>query len=309
MKRPHTLIMILVFISSSSVGWHTCFGQQNLMSLRGPSIVLPGRYTISPHNSNNLCLNLEPAFGARIEHIALHACSHSRRQLFDIVPTTSVLRTSDGLPSGAYTIRTADDMHCLTGARGVVIGPPSVDVTACDFRGSGSCDVSADQTWSLRASSPSLSAVEYGGPAYGAGGDQIWAVRDDDINNDSADLIIFNSNDVHAQRFVFTLVGPTPGLPSPIIPCATSTGYMMAPDGLRWAGFANNTGLFFVGVSNTRLPRSEGNNLFNCRQICLNETSCKAWRFNQRAADPCITFSGPFNPAPERFSSSGILRP
>ena len=164
----------------------------------------PGQYQLKPIGSisspagSSLCLNVEPPVGLRIPHIALRICNGTIEQTFNIVPRPlgSTLRNPDGSGVGSYTIRTADGSRCLHGARVLLIGPPSVDVSSCDFPPGANCDVtSSDQTWGLKAFNSLFAQIHYGGPPYGAGSDQIWAVRDDSIRSIRSigtDLILYD---------------------------------------------------------------------------------------------------------------------
>jgi hypothetical protein len=295
-----SVLVYLIFVVYSAA----CWSQASVdLNLRGPSLIRPGLYRVTPQNSN-LCLNIEAAAGPRIEHIALRRCDGSMNQTFLIVPRGLV---------DSYTIRAFDGVRCLTGARSVIIGAPSLDVTACDFSG-GTCNVrSSDQTWGLRAPNNMLAAVGYGGEPYGAGGDQIWAVRDDSVRSVGIDLIIYNSTDVHAQNFQFQQIG---SLPAQLQSCAIRAGYGLAPDGLRWSGHARGVGL--ESLRRPSFPEMTVPTLENCMQRCVADTRCTGWTYATNTSG-CILFPGPtrtlvlenayHGTATSQYTFSGIVRP
>jgi hypothetical protein len=179
----------------------------------------PGVYEIKPIHSN-LCLTHDPAAWPRVPHLVQRPCTPDPPDAFPTPQRHHVIPA----PGGGYFIQVNAASECATVARGVVIGPASIDVVTCG--GSVmSCSVSADQIFTMRfiAAGPGQ-GLSHIGDVYEVRtpNNECWDIQGGSSNS-GVDAIRWACNNQTNQRFRFKYIAPLT-LPGDLA-CARRAGW------------------------------------------------------------------------------------
>ena len=270
----------------------------------------PGVYTLRALHSQ-WCLAPTAAFG-RVDYLRSVSCDD---------PASEVMLLPH--PSGGMTVRpdltnsrvASRRTRCATVARGVVLGPPAIDVLPCDFEALGSgrnwCAVGRlDQVFHFRRVGRRTFAIHESqteSPNADAVGDQCWDVRgaSQDIG---AETIRFECNGEAQQTFEVEFVRPIDATDEAA--CATAQGWRDTPDRLRRAVPVVGVDLPGGDYASEPTASDEGR---ACAARCAEDVRCRAFTWvaaGVQGTDAMCWLKDSIPPAQPAATviSSGIVR-
>lgn len=248
----------------------------------GLNSLRPAYYLIRPLNAQ-LCLSRHPGGGFEQPHLRLAACDPSDpRQQFAVLlhggATAHTLRTAVSL-NGAGQLG-----ECATAARGVVLGPPRIDLLPCEVDGSGAAwargwgyagaeDQRVRLTWQPGVSAWRLSVMVRGKA------DECWAMRGDGAG-EGTDVIRWPCNGNPGQSFNLTEVRRLPAVAEAEL--IRAQGWTETPDGWRYPAYQQ--GVSLGGIDYAAFDTAEDGGAY-CKARCLESPECKAFTWTGQAYD------------------------
>ena len=261
--------------------WMTHQQNKNLYNQHG---IPPGLYQLRASQSDK-CVGVAPAWGLAVAHLVLVDCTPETVLAFIPLPDQFNHReTGDGSGYTGYTIRIssmASDRgrytHCVTKARGLIIGAPRLDVLPCETGNAGSRWREADGTDQIhsvwdKGAEPFAIFGEWTGGRAGA---KCWDVRDSGVAA-GTDLLLFECHQRVNQRFELVFVSP---LSDEEMGFMRAQGWRSGADGVpRLANFTK--GVDLPGSDYDSGPSPNDGGAF-CAASCAIDARCKSFTWTE----------------------------
>lgn len=292
-------------------------GRQRL-DLYGSHNMRPGYYRLKPLHSGK-CIIEGSANWPQLPNLIQWSCDHPYLQRTTVIALLPH-------PSGGYTFRLENNLgpqpsdrdaaanqlvRCASVARGVVFGPPRIDVHNCDIAvGMGDWAFAGvdDQRFDLLKAGPGNYAIN---PVSNP--DQCWAIRDASVSN-KADVIRWNCTGGADQSVQFEWIKAfEPTLEAALL--NRLRWYSINADMVR---LSPANGVELQGPNTSSFETIEDSGSY-CMRRCAELKDCKAWVWNSAGFDgrpkPMCHWKSEPGTAVNRGSAafgklfSGIVRP
>ena len=237
---------------------------ETLLRSRTPHAVAPGVYTLQAVHSG-LCLVVAgvslPLARTRVPYLAQGACATSGYDGGFIIGEIEIIADA----GGAYRLWPAGAPGCATVARGVVLGPPSIDMQAC---GTGTDGRNGDDQIFK------LSVVRREGAALVvnvlANNGDCLAVRDGDTH-EKAEVIRWSCNSHADQQFRLQYIGRPVSTASRELAQAANGFAQSEPPAM--ISIIETADVNFYGADIDSTP---GLSLSQCKARCADDRRCRA---------------------------------
>lgn len=246
---------------------------RDLSNLYNNSPLPPGLYQLRAENADK-CVGMVPTWGAEVAHLVLVECT----------PDTVLAFIQNPFHNSAYTVRIpslASDRgrytHCVTRARGVLIGAQRLDVLPCETPANATSWRQAgegDQIHFMPYENTGLFQIESGG--WGPRR-RCWDVRGSSMNV-GADLLVFECHGRANQKFELIYVSP---LSDEEMSFFRSEGWLAGPEGRPFRLANRLAGVDLPGSDYETGPSPNDGGAF-CAASCTIDERCKAFTWAER---------------------------
>lgn len=267
----------------------------------------PATYKISPAGTN-LCLARVPGnWASQRPFLVLQQCADGFGQFIEMAPQS----VGDPFVPGAGTVRWRFNNRndCATFARGVVFGPPAVDMLPCDMLPSANGDTAfrggGDQFFSLRRVGGTV--FEIRNPSGFC-----WTVQNGNIAS-GTQMVLEPCTGETKQRFTFSYQGSLVDIPNRMV--AERFGWFRFALGTTSTTADRFRSLRKIDIagSDYRWFDTENDNGAICAKTCADENQCRAFTWVrpgiQGPSARCWLKNAIPSAAPNINVMSGIVRP
>lgn len=273
--------------SSSQVA-QTPFTSQELEMIFGDGALRPGAYRLEPlhtyemRTKNVVGMVESHCVGRDFPSISFYSqdwCQYLERPKFgdiiynrlDIYPARN--NRNSILSPMTRPVTFALGWDCATVARGVIIGPASIDSRPCDAANNDLMQLPDDQTFTFEKVAPDVYIIH-------TSNGECWDVRD--ASTGKAQIIRWACNGGNHQKFKITYLGKIQEEGSVRSNLASRQYYELIDGFWRTVSIPN---IDFTGTpySNTMSKRDNGQ---ECKRSCENDKKCVNWTWSN--TDPAI---------------------
>lgn len=267
----------------------------------------PATYKISPVGTN-LCLARVPGrwVGQR-PFLVLETCSENAGQFLELAPHSVGDPFYPATSNVRWRINNRND--CATFARGVIFGPPAIDMLPCDMPANANGDTAfrggGDQFFILKRFTQTM--FEIRNPSGFC-----WTVQNGNIAA-GTQMVLEPCNGQNKQKFTLSFQGGLADIPNRMV--AERFGWFRFALGTTSVTADRFRSLRKIDIagSDYRSFDTENDNGAICAKTCADENQCRAFTWTvpglQGPSARCWLKNAIPTPTPNENVMSGIVRP